>query len=177
MIKGEKMNSIIDTIKMRHSCRNYDTSRKIEKRDIMSILETVRWTPSGKNYQPWGFFINTNKKDIEKIASFSIYSDFIKKAPCIISVYLNKKESYSYLKDSQAIGAAIQNILLSAHSLGISSCWIGEILKDKDKIANIHNIEDEFELMAIITLGYEIENPNIKRTNRKKVEDIVIDWK
>ena len=82
-------------------------------------------------------------------------SRFFKQAPCIISVYLNKNESFSYLKDLQAIGAAIQNILLTAYSLGIASCWVGEILKNKDEIAKIHNVSSEFELMGIVILGYE----------------------
>ncbi|HEX7714565.1 MAG TPA: nitroreductase family protein [Bacillota bacterium] len=32
-----------------------------------------------------------------------------------------------YLKHVQSIGAAIQNILLAAHELGLATCWIGEI--------------------------------------------------
>lgn len=172
------MNSVIDAIKKRHSCRNYDSGKKIKEDDIITIIETVRWTPSGKNYQPWGFYINTNKSDIEKIASYSIYSHFIKQAPCIISVYLNKNESYSYLKDSQAIGAAIQNILLTAFSLGIASCWIGEILKNKDEIARIHNVGSEFELMGIVILGYEGKISTIyKQSTRKSIDEILIDWK
>jgi hypothetical protein len=33
-----------------------------------------------------------------------------------------------------AIGACIQNILLAAHSLGLGTCWLGEILNKKQEV-------------------------------------------
>lgn len=172
-----RMNLVLENIKKRYSCRNYDNSRNINKNDLIKILEAASNAPSGKNYQPWAFYINSDMKDIEYIASNSIYYDFISKSPCIVSIYLNKDISYDYLKDSQAIGAAIQNILLAAHSLEIASCWVGEILKNKDKIEKFHNVDKQFELMAIITLGYETNCDSIKKTSRKNLDELIIDWK
>ena len=59
----------------------------------------------------------------------------------MVAVYLDKSRSYDRLKDAQSCGAAIQNIMLAAHSLGIGSCWIGEILPKDDEIKAMLNIK------------------------------------
>ncbi|NLM56141.1 MAG: nitroreductase family protein, partial [Clostridiales bacterium] len=65
------------------------------------------------------------------------------------------------IKDAQSCGAAIQNMMLAAHSLGIGSCWIGEILPKDDEIKAILNIENsDLELMAVVTFGYSAGQPS-----------------
>ena len=71
-----------------------------------------------------------------------------------------------------AVGASIQNILLSAHSLGIGAVWLGEILKNKESVSKILNAPEEFELTAVLAIGYpDEENPGTK--NRKSLDEIV----
>ena len=56
----------------------------------------------------------------------------------------------------QSCGAAIQNIMLCAHSLDIGSCWIGEILGKSDQLIDLIKLDaNRYELMALITLGYK----------------------
>lgn len=79
---------------------------------------------------------------------------------------MDKECSYNYIKDVQSCGATMQNIMLSAHSLGIGSCWIGELLLKADEVKNILQINnDNLELLEIITLEYKAErtiNPGQK---------------
>jgi nitroreductase len=62
-------------------------------------------------------------------------------------------------------------MLLSAHSLGIGSVWLGEILNQKDEVNVLLGIGPEHELMAVIALGYPAENP---RSSRKKISSLVL---
>lgn|GEM_PF-5632453 len=62
--------------------------------------------------------------------------------PCLIAVFpdtksLDDKIPSIYLKHFQSIGSAIQNMLLDAHELGLGTCWIGEILKNEDKVRGL----------------------------------------
>lgn len=53
----------------------------------------------------------------------------------------------------QSSAAAIQNLLLAAASLGISSVWLGVLILIKDEVLNYFE-ETEGELMAVVPLGY-----------------------
>lgn len=147
--------NVIDCIKSRRSVRCY-TEQHIDNKNIETIIKSAIWTPSGKNGQPWKFKIVDDKNMICKLSDLSIYGSWMKTASHFILVFLDKRYSYNYVKDVQSCGATMQNIMLTAHSLGIGSCWIGEILPKADEVKNILEIEnDNIELMGVITLGYE----------------------
>jgi nitroreductase len=65
---------------------------------------------------------------------------------------------------------ATQNILLSAHSLGLGSCLIGmavEAMKHEPKIQRSLHIPDTEAVYAIIALGYSRETYQ-RQTGRKQ---------
>jgi len=144
---------IFDGIKSRRSVRLYN-SEPIEIEFINQIIESAIWAPSGKNGQPWKFKIVTEPNIIEEIAKLSANSRWLKTAPCLIIVYLDKVCSYHYTKDVQSCGAAIQNMLLTAHEIGIGSCWIGDLLEKGDAINKLFEVDDSLELMSVVSLGY-----------------------
>lgn len=139
---------------------------------IMSILEAARWAPSGLNNQPWKFMRITDKEMREKLASFTKYTEIVTGAPVSIIACLDLARSYHRDKDLMAIGAAIQNILLCAHSLGLGTCWLGEIINRKDEIARWLGLDKDLEIMAVIAVGY----PAGTRPDgeRRPLEQIVI---
>jgi nitroreductase len=58
----------------------------------------------------------------------------------------------------QDTAAATQNILLTAYSLGLGTCWIGAFNEDEAKKAI--NAPEEIRPMAIIPVGYANEAPS-----------------
>lgn len=79
-----------------------------------------------------------------------------------------------HFKHVQAIGAAIQNMLLTAHELGLGTCWIGEILKNEDKVKELLGISSsELQLMAVIAVGYPSKKSQSKR---KDISEAIINW-
>lgn len=161
-------------ITQRRSIRRY-SKLNISKEDLCEILQSAIWAPSGKNYQPWKFFLIQNKDVIFKISEQSIYQSFMQESVAMIAVFLNHKISYDDTKDKLAIGAAIENMLLTCTDKGIGACWIGEILKNRQQVNSILGISDSsLELMAIITLGYPDEMP---KSSRFDLNDFLIGWK
>ena len=105
------------------------------------------------------------------------HSKFMRNADCLICVFLDKDSGYDYVKDCQSIGACIENMLLAASSLGIGSCWIGEILERQTEVKELLQIDkDRYDLMAIISLGYPLRESNA-RTPRKPLSECVIAYK
>lgn len=161
---------VLEAIKTRRSIRNY-SEKKVSEKEILEILEAGRWAPSGLNNQPWKFIIAANPEIKQKIAEQTKYSDTINSAPLIIAVFLDKTESYDRIKDIQAVGACIQNMLLAAHALGLGGCWIGEILKNKEKVNKILSAPENLELMAVLTIGHPKELT--QEADRKEINKLV----
>lgn len=69
--------------------------------------------------------------------------------------------------DIQAIGAAIQNLLLEAHSRNISGLWVCDILYAYDEISKIMDSNKTF--IAGVILGYANEEPAMPKRNFNKI--------
>ena len=69
--------------------------------------------------------------------------------------------------DIQAIGAAIQNLLLEAHSRNISSLWVCDILYAYDEISRIMNINKTF--ISGVVLGYAKDESLMPERNFNKI--------
>ena len=159
-----------EAIKTRRSVRVY-RKKPVEREKILTILEAGRWAPSGLNNQPWKFKILQDNDEKNQVADQTCYDDIIRNAPVSIAVFLDSKESYHRIKDVQAIGACIQNMLLEAYSQGLGACWICGVLKNKDKINKILKVSKNFEMKTFIALGYSAEKPKVPR---KKLKSLII---
>ena len=162
----------VECVKERRSVRNY-SSQCVEESLIKKLIEYSIWAPSGKNAQPWRFRVVTNKYLIERLSNLSSNSSWMRNSPCFIFVFLDKNRSYNYIKDIQSCGAVIQTMLLCAHSYGISSCWVGEILTESKSIMEILGLLDyNIELMALVTLGYSTKE--VHQIHRKNIDEFII---
>jgi nitroreductase len=160
----------IEAIKTRRSVRGF-TEKNISDDTIEEILEAGRWAPSGLNNQPWRFIIVRNPKTKAVMSELTEYGPTIKNAPVLIVVFLDKDHMYNYTKDVQSIGACIQNMLLAIHSMGLGGVWLGEILKNKEKVNEVLGAPESYELMAVVALGY----PAIKArvSERKNLDELI----
>jgi len=162
---------ILDTICKRRSIREYKQDPPKDA-EIEKVLEAGRWAPSGLNNQPWRFLVMKDRLKKDGLAEFTKYGQIIKKAPVVIVVCMDVADSYNRDKDLMAIGASIQNMLLQAHSLGIGTCWLGEILNKKEQVAKFLKLNSDLELMAVISIGYPAKN--ISKGHRRSLQDVMI---
>ncbi len=163
------MQGTIETILSRRSVRSY-TSEPVERSQIATVLEAARWAPSGLNNQPWKFVVVQKRDTIDKLAGCTDYSSIVKGAGVIIAVFLDTSKMYNHTKDVQAIGAAIQNMLLACCELGLGAVWLGEILNNKEQVNLILDAPESLELMAVLAIGH----PGRSKTtsSRKELKEI-----
>jgi len=151
-------------IKGRFSVRKFK-SNSVSDDLLKEILDSARWAPSGLNNQPWKFIILKDPQIKDEVAAQTHYSQIIRNAPICIAVFYDKDEGYNYVKDVQAIGAAIQNMLLAISNLELGGVWLGEILNKRENVEKILNVPQAYELMAVIALGYPDE---IRKSRSRK---------
>lgn len=165
-------------IKSRRSIRSFKRDKEISKDVINKILEAAIWAPTAGNVQPWRFFVITNQDIKEQLVSAALDQEFIRDASVVIVVCTNKTEAnLSYgkrgveLYSIQDTAAAIQNMLLTVHSLGLGSCWVGAF--SEEMAAKILNLPQEIRPVAILPIGYQAESPSAPK---RKSLNTVIDW-
>lgn len=166
-----KENLVIQAIKTRRSIRQFKKD-PVPDEILDQILESALWAPSGKNNQPWKFAVIRDPPTKESLAAFTHYSSVINHAPVCIAVFLDHTRVYDRTKDVLAVGASIQNMLLTIHALGLGGVWLGEILKNKDKVKELLGADQDLELMAVVALGYpsrKTSQPSLRDRIEEKV--------
>ncbi|MEG0074930.1 MAG: nitroreductase [Eubacterium sp.] len=89
-----------------------------------------------------------------------------------LSQFLTPEERIYEICNSQSIGAAIENMTLTATELGLGSLWICDIFFAHKELSEW--LKTEGELIAAMSFGYADEFPAPRP--RKKIAD-VIEWK
>lgn len=154
-------------LKGRRSIRSFQ-DKPLSEKEIEMILEAGRWTPSASHRQPWEFIVIKNKETLEKISKNAIYGKFIKEAPILVAIVGKIKTSPKwYLIDTSLVS---MNMMLMAWSLGIGTCWIGAM--NRDKVKMILGLSENDHLLTVLPFGY-IKGSIPKPKPRKPLNKIV----
>ncbi|OGL38057.1 MAG: hypothetical protein A2042_01875 [Candidatus Schekmanbacteria bacterium GWA2_38_11] len=181
---------LFEAIKGRRSIRRFKPDQ-VHKSVISEIIEAASWSPSFLDHQNWYFAVLTGKEK-ERLYTFlkerfeqilqameeelservkTITSQFLVasgRAPVVIAVF-SEISSATSPNAITSVAAAIQNLLLAAHSKGLGACWTSGVIYVSEDVGNFLSILDK-ELVALITLGYPDENPNPLPRKRDKIE-------
>ena len=146
----------LQAIKERRSIRQY-SQEPVSEDQLNQILEAGRWAPSRGNSQPWKFIVLNDDQIKKELADTISSGKFLAQAPQGIAVVVDPKVSKH---PEQERAAAIQNLLLAAHALGLGTCWISVRGTDWAKMAaQVLGIPDEEWLISVVSIGYPAEAP------------------
>jgi coenzyme F420-0:L-glutamate ligase/coenzyme F420-1:gamma-L-glutamate ligase len=68
----------------------------------------------------------------------------------------------------QSLGAAIQNLLLSADANGLGACWFSSPLFCKETVRMVLGVPETVEPQAAILMGYPDEKPAVPKRKSLK---------
>lgn len=159
--------TLLDFIKARRSIRAFQ-DKKIPEDEIQMILEAGRWAPSASNRQPWRFILIKSRDILKNLARVTGYGWFIGEASFAIAIVGKPRTSHNwYIVDTSLVS---MNMMLMAWSLGIGTCWIGSMNREKAK--KILGINANEYLLTVLPFGYILGNiPG--PTGRKSLDKIV----
>jgi nitroreductase len=173
----------LEAIAARRSIRKFD-GRPIPDDVLRQMLHAATLAPSGKNRQPWRFYVVRGKARTEMvrimreaIARFAERGEstgsakwtveIMEQAPVTVFVYNPFGEYKRPLKsvgdmmfnivDVQSAGAAIQNILLAALELNLGSLWICDVFYAYEELCEW--LGETHQMIAAVSLGYADESP------------------
>jgi nitroreductase len=160
-----------EAIRRRRSIREF-TEQPVSVEVLRKIVAAGIWAPSGLNNQPWRFVLVRDSDVRDKLAAQTTYSHIILAAPALIVVLLDSSAMYDEVKDHQSAGACIQNMLLAAEELELGAVWLGQILKNKKKVNKILRLDDTYDLMAVLAVGYPAHRN--QQSQRKPIADFIL---
>ncbi len=162
---------LIEGIYTRRSIRQY-TGQPVLREQLLEIIKAGMWAPSGMNNQPWRFVIVQGDEVKSDLAKQTKYNFIIERAAVCIAVFVDRSAMYNDVKDHQAMGACIQNMLLAAHGLGLGAVWLGEILENADGVRTLLGLPKEMELMAVVSLGHPVSKNH--SSTRKDISEVLL---
>ena len=192
--------NLLELISKRKSVRKY-LDKHIPDEDLKSILEAGRLAPSWMNVQSWKFILVKSQENKDLLSDLAIGQQQVKNADALIACIADtnawEEAKISHIKNP-ALNPALQcengilirtmeqliypisYMMLTAESLGVSSCIIGamgnEITQIQSeiyaKVKQALNLNDNQILSTIITLGYDA-NPTETVKQRKAFEEVV----
>ncbi len=173
------MNEMLRLLFERKSVRAY-TEREISDCDKNSIFEAALQAPTAGNQILYTLLEIDDPHIKEELSRSCDNQPFIAKAPLVLLFLADCRrwfDCYRYagapcrepgvgdlmLACADALIAA-QNTVIAAESLGIGSCYIGDILENKERVQSLLHLDRYVFPAALLVFGY----PTEQQKNRKK---------
>ena len=191
---------LLELISKRKSVRKY-LDKNIPDEDLRTILEAGNLAPSWMNVQSWKFILIKSQENKDLLSELAIGQQQVKNANalivCVADLNAWEEAKITHIKNPalnpdlqcekgllirtmEQVIYPISYMMLTAESLGISSCIIGamgnEITQIQSevyaKVKETLNLKEGQILSTIITLGYDA-NPAETVKQRKDFNDVV----
>jgi nitroreductase len=163
------MNGIIQSLFMRKSVRQFER-RLISQEDKKIILEAALQAPTAGNQNLYTILDVTDEKLKQALAQYCDNQPFIAQAPLALVFLADCRrwyDSYQFaglearppgegdllLAVADAVIAA-QNTVVAAESLGMGSCYIGDILEQEEKVREALALDEYVFPAAFVVYGY-----------------------
>ena len=150
-----------DLVERARSCRRFYQDRAIEMKTLEELVDLARLSPSGVNKQYLRYYLSNVQEMNEAINSTLIWGGYFPgwisppdgEKPAAFIVMLREKSLVTGMKIDE--GFACQNIILGATEKGLGCCCLGSI--NKQKLSGIIALDDKYEIVLVIGLGYPKE--------------------
>lgn len=176
------MNSIIDCLMTRKSVRVF-SDREISPEDKKLILQAAMEAPTAGNQQMYTILNITDQKLKDTLSETCDHQPFIAKGKMVLIFCTDYQKWYDafvstgceprhpgvgdFLLATEDAAIAAQNAVIAAQSLGIGSCYIGDIMENYETHKKLLNLPDYVFPSLMLVFGYptqqQMDRPKPKR--------------
>lgn len=172
----ETLNAILD----RRSVRSYQ-SKQIPEEDLNKILDAALMGPTAMNRQAWHFTVVQDASFLDRLVEINA------KGAVLAGLEAPEEGSHNFYHAPTAVllsyetddgnaglncGAAVENMLLAARSLGIASVFLGSLgflftTEEAEELKKQCGIPENYSYCCAVALGYPSEDwPEVPERNR-----------
>ena len=170
-------NAVIENIMSRRSIRKYK-EEPVSREVMQEIALCGINAPNGQNKQSWEVRIVDNPEFQNEIKTVMAAAGGERAAGCFYNapvwVFIARDNGYDF--SAIDCGLLAENMMLSAHSLGVGSVCLGSPVRfiltspEKDKVLSELGFSEGYELCLCIAFGYADEAPQAKPRDINKVK-------
>jgi nitroreductase len=145
----------LPAIMSRRSIRQF-TDEPVTAEQLETLMRAAMAAPSAGNQQPWRFVVVSDEAQRMRMAEATPYSSPVGRAPIGIVVLADTRENKHPGYWVQDCSAAVQNLLLAAHAIGLGGVWIG-VHPEPEREAAVLEIVDApegFAALCMIAVGH-----------------------
>ena len=166
------MNDVISQLRDRRSVRAY-TDEPVSAADERAILEAACQVPTAGNQQLYSIIVVRDQAEKEELAVTCDNQPFIAKAPLLLVFCVDVRRWHrafvaagaeprepgvgDFLLALEDTAIAAQNAVVAAHSLGLGSCYIGDILERREDQARILGCPRHVVPAVMLVIGHPTE--------------------
>ncbi len=156
-MSGLMMESMIDLLRSRRSIRRY-ADRPITPEEQALLEEALLRAPSSHHNRPWTFVFVEDREILEQLSRTKPHgSSFLAGAALAIVICADPSVSDMWIEDCSIAAILVQ---LTAHSLGIGSCWVqvrarthDDTTSCSDYLKRLLGLSPNLEVEAVIGAG------------------------
>jgi nitroreductase len=162
---------VLEAIRTRRSIRKY-LNQPVPEELMQELLAAAMQAPSARNQQPWQFVVIDDRAILAEIPTFMPNAAMAGSAPLAILVCgdldLEKSEGY-WVVDC---AAAVENMLLAAHALGLGAVWCGVYPREPrmEGLRRLIGLPQNVIAHSLVVLGYGAEQ--VAAENRYRPERV-----
>jgi nitroreductase len=151
----------MDNIRNRRSVRKFQPGKPVTREQLDRLLEAAMLAPSACNSRPWEFVAVTRREVLDEIARIHPYATMCTTASAAIVVVAVPQDGRPEGYFPQDCGAATQNILLEAVSMGLGTCWCGVFPREERmaSLAELLHVAAPKIPFNVIAIGVPAETP------------------
>ncbi len=158
----------LDLAKERFSARKF-SDKKVEKDKLDLILEAGRVAPTAVNYQPQRILVVDDENIMDKLRQSTPYHF---NAPVVLVICFEKEKAWKNKHDENqgVVDASIvtTHMMLETTNVGLGSTWVGHF--DKHIIKQNLSIPEDFEIVALLPIGYISDECKPAHLHEKRLE-------
>jgi len=142
---------VFECVSTLSSIRSY-MQKVVPDEIIMEVLEAGRLAPSAHNDQPWDFILIRDKARLNDMEKYCMTGRFITQVDFAVVVVTDSSSKWHEIDGTRAV----QNMVLTAWSHKLGSCWIGRL--DKKGLMDYLNIPENLNILTVLPFGYFNDN-------------------
>ena len=165
-----------ETVRHRHSVRQYQDAAAVEDEKLHAILEMACAAPSAGDLQAYQIVVIRNQQLRDRLRQAADDQAFLSEAPVCLVFCADTERSAERFGDRGRHLYALQDASIAAAyaqlatvAAGMASTWVGYF--DEQRVADLLKLEDGLKPIAMLSIGYAAELP--APSSRRRMDEVI----